>query len=91
MGNDFIYSSGADLGFLDGGSIYKRGFDLLILPDYLLIFPDFLKILHENEIIFSQRGFKWSSKPFEPPLDPPLQLLIKQTKISNTSSLQRKA
>ena len=55
MGNDFIYSSGADPRFLDGGLIYKGGFDLLILPDYLLIFPDFLKILHENEI-FSQRG-----------------------------------
>ena len=34
MGNDFIYSSGADPGFPDGGLIYKRGFDLLILPDY---------------------------------------------------------
>ena len=39
-----------------GGSYLQRGFDLLILPDYLLIFPNFLKILHENEIILSQRG-----------------------------------
>ena len=33
----------ADPGFLDGGSNLQRGFDLLILPDNLLIFPDFLK------------------------------------------------
>ena len=43
----------------------QRGFDLLIVPDYLLFFLIFLKILHENGIILSQRGA-------EPALDPPL-------------------
>ena len=39
-----------------GGSNLQRGFDLTILPDYLLIFPDFFpKVLHENEILLSQR------------------------------------
>ena len=40
--------------FLKGGSNLQRGFHLLILTDYLLIF---LKILHENEMILSQKGF----------------------------------
>ena len=36
----------------------KGGFDLLILPDYSLLFPDFVKNHRENEIILSQRGFE---------------------------------
>ena len=39
-----------------GVQIYKGGFDLLILSDYFF-FLILLKILHENEIILSQRGF----------------------------------
>ena len=49
-----LSKAGADLGFLDRGFIF-RGFDSLILPDYLLFL---LKIIYENEIILSQRGFK---------------------------------
>ena len=62
-----------------GVHIYKVGFDLLILPDYLLFSPDLLKIRHENEIILSQRGGGGggggggSSEPLEPPLHPPLR------------------
>ena len=41
--------------FLIGGSNLQKGFDLLIVPDYFLFFP---KILHENGIILSQRGFE---------------------------------
>ena len=41
-----------------GVHIYNGGFNLFILPDYLLFFPDFLKTLHENEIIVSQRGVR---------------------------------
>ena len=51
---------GGDPGFLDRRiQIYKGGFDWLILPDYLLIFSDFLKNLHENEIILSQLNPLW--------------------------------
>ena len=39
-------------------SYLPRGLDLLISPGYSLIFPDFLKILHENKIILTQRGFE---------------------------------
>ena len=53
----------ADPGFLDRGSNLQRGFDLLILLDMLLIFPAFLKILYENEIIMSQKGFKRTPEP----------------------------
>ena len=45
--------SGVDAGFLDRAFKFTMGFDLLILPDYLLFFQIFLKILHENEIILS--------------------------------------
>ena len=38
-------SASADPGFLDRGSNFHRGGDLLTLPD------SFLKILHKNEII----------------------------------------
>ena len=67
---------GADPGFLDRGFKFTnlRGFDLLNLPDYLLIFQIFLKILHETEIILSQRGF---ARTPQPPLDPPLTLIPK--------------
>ena len=40
---------------LMGSSYLQRGFDLLILSANLLIFPDFLKLLRENDIILSQR------------------------------------
>ena len=33
--------SGADPGFLDRGFKFTKWFDLFILCDYLLIFPDF--------------------------------------------------
>ena len=42
--------------FFIGGSNLQRGVDLLIVPDYLLFFLNFLEILHENGIILSQRG-----------------------------------
>ena len=44
--------------------IYKGGwgFDLLILPDYLLTFPDYLKTLSEMNIL-SRRGFERTRKP----------------------------
>ena len=54
---------GGDPGFLDRGFKFIKGggvgLDLLILPDYLLIFSDILKILHENEIILSQMNPLW--------------------------------
>ena len=50
---------------LHGAQIYKGGFDLLILPDYLLTFPDFLKILHGNEINLSQREVRASHMSFQ--------------------------
>ena len=50
--------------FLIGGSTLQRGVDLLMLHDYLLIFPDFLKNLHEIEIIMSQR---WACSNPQPP------------------------
>ena len=67
---------GADPGFLDRGFKFTnlRGFDLLNLPDYLLIFQIFVKILHEKEIILSQRGV---ARTPQPPLDPPLTLIPK--------------
>ena len=50
---------GADPGFLDSGFKFTEGeFDLLIVADYLLFFLVFLKILHENAIVLSQRGFE---------------------------------
>ena len=42
--------------FLIGGLNLQRGFDLLVVADYLLIFLIFLKILHEKGIVLSQRG-----------------------------------
>ena len=64
-------STGADPGFLDRRFILPRGFILLIFPDYILIFPDVPKILHENYIILSQ--FKGGlAPPPQSPLDPPL-------------------
>ena len=42
--------------FLIGSSNLQRGADLLTLPDLSLIFPNLLKILHENKIFLSQRG-----------------------------------
>ena len=45
------------------GFKFTKGLYLLIVPDYLLYFPDFLKILHENRIIFVPKGgltFCWS-------------------------------
>ena len=64
--------AGAGPGFLDRGVIFTKGGGL-ICYFYLIIyhfFPNFLKILHENKIILSQRGV--SSKSPEHPLDPPL-------------------
>ena len=53
-----IYT-GADPGFLDSGFKFIEGEnDLLIVADYLLFFLVFLKILHENVIVLSQRGFE---------------------------------
>ena len=57
--------------FLIWGSKLQRGLDLLIVPNFLLFFPDFLKILHENGIILSRRGVF-----SEPPLDPPLEHVL---------------
>ena len=43
--------------FLIGVQIYNfRGFDLLFIPDYLLFFLIFLKIIHENGIFFVSKG-----------------------------------
>ena len=45
--------------FLIQGSNLQRGLDLLIVPDNLLYFPDFiLKILSENGLSLSQKGFQ---------------------------------
>ena len=41
-----------------GSRISLKGVYLLILPDYLLFFADLRKILHENKMILSQRGFE---------------------------------
>ena len=44
-------------------------------PVYQGRIQDFLKIPHENEIIWIQKGGgtgEGASKPYEPPLDPPL-------------------
>ena len=40
--------------FLKRGSNLQRGLDLLILPDNLFIFPDFLKIHNENDFFVSK-------------------------------------
>ena len=60
----------ADPGFLDKGSNLQRVFDLVIVPDYLIFYPDFLKIPHENEMILSQGGGGGGSS--EPPLYLPI-------------------
>ena len=44
-----------------GIQIYEGVFDLLIVLDYMLFFPYFLKILHKNGIILSQRGIQENS------------------------------
>ena len=48
--------TGADPGVLVRGSYLHRGFELIIALDNLSFFLIFLKTLHENEIIMSQRG-----------------------------------
>ena len=53
--------------FLKGGSNLQRGFDLLIVPNYLQFFLILLKTLHENGIALSQRGGGGLN---EPPSDP---------------------
>ena len=81
-------TTGADPGFLDRGSYLQRGFDLLILPDYLLFFPDFLKknlsidiILVRSNMIITSIPHKNEnlSEPLKSPLalDPPTALLSK--------------
>ena len=47
--------SGADPGFLDRRFKFTKGFDLLIVHNYLLFFHDFSDILHENGIVLSQK------------------------------------
>ena len=55
----FRHTAGGDPEFPDRGvQILQRGVKSLILAANLLIFLDFLKILHENEIIMSQRGLQ---------------------------------
>ena len=49
-----MISTVADPGFLDRGFKFTKGFNLLILPDYSLFFPGFLKNLNEKEIILSK-------------------------------------
>ena len=56
---DHLSNAGADPEFhAGGGSNSQRGFDLFILPYYSLFFLIFMKFLHENEIILSQRGVR---------------------------------
>ena len=50
-----------------GIQIYEGGFDLLIVLDYMLFFPYFLKILHKKWNIFVSEGD--SSELPEPSLD----------------------
>ena len=58
--------TGADPGFLERGFKFTKGVRFLV-------FPTFQINPHENEIIWPQRGVPGSSKPPEPPLDPPLK------------------
>ena len=53
-----------------GISILQRGFDLLIVPDYLLIFLIFPENSPCKWNSFVSKG--GSNEPLEPPLDPPL-------------------
>ena len=46
-----ILGQGRIQDFLIGGSNLQRGFDLLILPDYLLIFPDFKIFMKMNNFV----------------------------------------
>ena len=49
-------------------------FDLLVLPGFFSTFPDFLKILHENNIFLSQSGVRAPRPHLERPLNPPVLL-----------------
>ena len=42
--------------FLIGGSSLQTGFNLTILSEYLLLFPDFSENSPENKIILSHKG-----------------------------------
>ena len=56
---DLFANIGADPGFLDSGFKFTKGFRFVNF--YLILyqfFPNFLKILHENLITLSQRGFR---------------------------------
>ena len=58
-----------------GGQIYTGGFDLLILPVYLIICPDFFENSTRKINNFVSKG--GSSSKSEPPLDPPLTCILK--------------
>ena len=54
--------------FMIVGSKLRWGFDLLIVPDYLLFFLIVLKFPSENELILSQSGVRTHETPLDPPL-----------------------
>ena len=63
--------------FLIGVQIYKGGFDLYIVPDFLLFLPAF----SEMEYFVSKGG---SSDPLELPLDPHLNLPLNLSLLAAT-------
>ena len=65
--------SRADPGILDGGSYLQSEIRFVNFTSLFIIFPDLLKIRHENEIVLSRVGGGGSSEPLEPPLHPLLR------------------
>ena len=74
--------------FFIGGSNLQKGFDLLIVPDYLIFFLIFLKILNENGLFVANGVLRFvivvfpdhthlvfSSDPPETRLDPRMALV----------------
>ena len=68
-----IFNQGTDPGFLDREFKFTKGVDLLIIPDFLLLYLIFSENSMKMEKKLSQRGVPVGSlEPPEPPLDWPL-------------------
>ena len=73
----------ADPGCLDRGFKFTRGFDLLIVPAYMLYFTDFSETSPRKLNNFVKKGS--SSEPPEAPLDPPLDGLDQSWGVKRSS------